>query len=73
MTTTHEPITADTITTTQIRQLRDEAVAAGDDRQVEYCDVALARWETPARRSVARQVCADAISSAHAMSDSQAI
>jgi len=38
--------TPETITTRQIRSLRDEALAAGDYAQVDICDVALAAHET---------------------------
>ena len=34
-------VTADTITTAQIRALRTEAAAAGDDAMVNMCDLAL--------------------------------
>ena len=81
MMTTTNRLTAEAITTDQIRALRDEAVEAGDDRQVDYCDVALApfrrqnddgselQWPwngLPADRDVARQVCAEAIIAARA-------
>lgn len=70
------PVTGSTITEADIRQLREEALAAGDDRQVEYCDIALAPYRfanddgtvlvwpwngQDADRTVARQVCAVAI------------
>lgn len=74
MTTTLE-ITADTITTEQIKALREEALAAGDRAQVDLCDVALAAHETADAeggelrgpdgeiwtRTEAREACADAI------------
>lgn len=76
-----DKLTAETITDEQIRQLREEAISHGDDRQVDYCDVALAPhrrlnedgsdlvwpWNgQPADRDRARQVCADAINYARA-------
>ena len=66
-------ITAETITTAQIRALRTEAAAAGDFEQVEICDVALSRAPVRtlsvigadgARVDVeedCRELCADAI------------
>jgi len=74
---TTETVTADTISRAQIKALREEARAAGDTRQVDYCDLALAAHETasedgadlvdpfgsPITRTEARQVCADAINS----------
>ena len=70
--------TADTITTAQIRALRDEAARRGDHDLVEICDVALAAqgaadsllqgpygsWT----RDEARGACADAINSAREQS-----
>jgi hypothetical protein len=39
-------LTAETITTAQIKALRAEAEAAGDRAQVDLCDLALAAHET---------------------------
>ena len=72
--------TAETITTAQIKALRSEAEAAGDDRMVHACGVALAAHETagelgdalvdydgqPTTRSEARAECAGAIAYAEA-------
>lgn len=70
------------ITNKQILALRTEALIAGDYRQVDICDVALAAHETateqgedltgpdgePMTRSEARDLCADVIASAEAQS-----
>lgn len=81
---TTNQLTAETITADQIRALREESRAEGDDRQVDYCDVAMARYRRqnadgsdlvwpwngqPADRDVARKVCADAINAARASDD----
>lgn len=80
------PLTAATITEGQIRKLRDDAGALGDDRQVDYCNVALAPYRfanddgsvlvypwngQDADRTVARKVCADAINAARAADDDE--
>mgnify|MGYP001015608157 CR=1 FL=1 len=68
-------LTAETITTAQIKALRAEAEAAGDRAQVDLCDLALAAHETADAqggdligpdgaiwtRTEAREACADAI------------
>lgn len=68
-------LTADTITREQIRDLRNEALAASDYVTVDMCDVALAAHEAadsegnplfasdgkPTTRTEAREACADAI------------
>ena len=71
---TNTTLTAETITTAQIKALRSEAMAAGDYAQVDICDRALAADDsttdqdgnTVARadlsREDARAECADAIS-----------
>lgn len=79
-----EPLTAATIRDRDIAQLREEAVANGDDRMVDCCDVARSAhrfanadgevlvWPfngLRADRDVARKVCADAINAARAMTD----
>lgn len=71
-----------TITNAQIRTLRTEARAAGDDVTAAYCELALAYTETAdvdgadlldpisgeaITRTEARAVCADAINAAAAM------
>lgn len=86
-TTNNNKLTAETITTKQIRALREEATKVGDDRQVDYCNVALAAhrrdnadgsplvwpWNgQPADRDVAREVCADAINEAAAVDTDEA-
>lgn len=78
-------VTADTITTKQIKALRNEALAADDSRQVDWCDIALAAHEradsegndligpdgVQTTRSKAREVCADVINYAAGEDDSQ--
>ncbi len=73
--TNNTTITAETITTAQIKALRAEAEAAGDRAQVDLCDLALAAHETADAqggdligpdgaiwtRTEAREACADAI------------
>ena len=68
-------VTADTITTAQIRALRTEAESAGDAWQVDLCDIALASHDTcnsdgtpligpcggQTTRTEAREACAEAI------------
>lgn len=66
-------LTAETITTAQIRALRNEAQAAGDYAQVDICDRALAADDSTTdqdgnevaradlNREDAREACADAI------------
>lgn len=70
-----DKLTAETITEQQIKALRAEAQGIGDDRQVIWCDVALAAHETSdssgnrlmspdgdrVTRSRARSACAYAI------------
>lgn len=82
MTNSTETMTADTVTATQIRALREEALAHGDQRQVDICDMALASHETADEiggdlvgpegdvwtRTQAREACADAINDAAAQS-----
>lgn len=72
----------DEISTSQIKALREEAMSAGDYRQVTVCDVALAPLERdnsdgtpledydgdPMTRTEARQLCADAVNAAKAAS-----
>lgn len=86
MTQTNQ-LTAETITASQIRQLRAEALACpvSDTRMIDICDVALADHETanddgdpmvdpdgdPITRTEARALCADAINDARAMDDSR--
>lgn len=77
-------LTAETITTRQIRDLRDEAMEASDYRMVDWCDVALASHETSdsagrelqgpgnhgtCTRTDAREICADAINNARAQQE----
>jgi hypothetical protein len=71
------------ITADQIRTLRDEAIAAGDYRQADLCDLALAPHETsdsqggdligpdgqPWTRSEAAEECARVIADAAAHDD----
>lgn len=73
-------MTADTITTAQIRALRQEALAAGGYDQELLCSIALAAHETadaeggdligpdgkPTTRTAAREACAEAIAAAQA-------
>lgn len=40
------PVTAETITDAQIEALLSEAGEVGDDRTIDICGVAMARWET---------------------------
>lgn len=75
-------ITADTITDKQIRQLREEALAAGDYKQVDLCNRALADDTidqdgnliafAEMSAEAAREKCADAIDAAQAMNDGYA-
>lgn len=79
-------LTADTITVKQIKALRNEALAADDLRQVDWCDIALAAHErsdseghalisptgVPTTRSKAREVCADVINYARGRDDAEA-
>lgn len=81
---TKQALTAETITTKQIKALRNEALAADDSRQVDWCDLALAAHErtdseggdliaptgVQTTRTRARQVCADAINYAAGEDDS---
>jgi hypothetical protein len=81
---TRQPLTGATITPKQIKALRDEAIAAGDYRQADWCDVALASHErtdsegntlfapsgVQTTRSKAREVCADVINYAAGQEDS---
>mgnify|MGYP006931613400 CR=1 FL=1 len=72
-------LTAETITTAQIRALRREAEAAGDYAQIDICDRALASDDTTTdqdgntvaradlSREDARAECAEAINAARAM------
>lgn len=62
-------LTADTITVSQIRALRDEALAHGDSRQVDICDVALCADGPPAPRTEARGQCAAVI--AYALAEAE--
>ena len=76
-------LNAETITARDIRALRAEAEAAGDYRQIDWCDVCLAgREETnddgmplvdpdgnPTTRTAAREICAAAINNARAQAD----
>lgn len=69
-----------TITIDQINALRSEACAAGDDRMVDWCDIALADHEDSnsqgeplidpdgdvTARTVGRAICAHAINAAAA-------
>lgn len=78
MTNTNQ-LTADTITPSQIRRLRTEAMEAGDDLQVECCDLALSDTiaiatinEALTTNTEARQLCADAINNARAQADARA-
>ena len=66
--TTKTPLTADTITTAQIRALKTEAATAGDDAMVATCRLALGLVEGANRGAEedARQSCADAINDATA-------
>lgn len=87
MPTNTNQLTAKTITTRQIKALREEALTAGDYRTVDTCDVALADHETanndgtplvgsdgqPTTRTDARAILADAFNEAAAMGDSQAV
>lgn len=57
-------LTAETITTDQIRRLRTEALTAGDSMQAELCELALDLEQTEARAE-----CARVINEAHAMED----
>lgn len=62
--TNNTTLTADTITTAQIRALRTEALAAGDHAQVDICDSALnlrANGAEAAGETWAAKACADAI------------
>jgi len=73
--TNNTTLTAETITTAQIKALRAEAESAGDRAQVDLCDLALAAHETVDAqggdligpdgaiwtRTEAREACADAI------------
>ena len=64
MTTNNTTITAETITTAQIRALRTEAAEHGDTEQVDICNHALDASETRNRTwtvEQARALCADAI------------
>ena len=54
-------LTAETVTTAQIRALRDEAGVAGDLEQVEICDIALGKPDQYRTLDDARELCADAI------------
>ncbi len=68
-------ITAYTVTTQRIMQLRSEALETSDYRMVDWCDIALAAYEradseghaliapsgVQTTRSKARAVCADAL------------
>lgn len=79
-----ETLTAETITVSQIKALREEAKAASDSRLVDVCDVALASLESdnvdgtpledsdgnPQTRSEARALVAEMINEARAMDDS---
>lgn len=56
-------MTTATITDSQIRTLRDEAAAAGDDAQVNLCNAALGLAESW-MVDEAREMCAKAISAA---------
>lgn len=78
---------AEAITDTQVRALREQALAASDYRQVDVCDVALATHETsdsqgaelvdsdghPTTRTEARAECARVLAAAAAMDDSDAV
>ena len=85
MTTAAPTLTADTITAAQIRALRDEATAAGDEEQAAWCDAALADYGADECVTIlyplalegrqvtlteAREACADAINAARAMGES---
>jgi len=62
--TNNTTLTAETITTAQIRALRTEAQEAGDTEQVSICNHALDTAESHNRSwtvDEARQLCADAI------------
>lgn len=52
-------VTADTITTAQIRYLDKEAKAAGDDPMRDECKVALDPAASATKRRAAREICAD--------------
>lgn len=52
-------VTADTISTAQIRYLDKEAKAAGDDPMRDECKVALDPAASAAKRRAAREICAD--------------
>lgn len=84
-TNTIEPLTADTITDDQIRALHCEAIAAGVERMVITCAIALRpiyvaptdvtverilRSEDNEMRRQARRMCARAINAARAAADS---
>lgn len=58
----------DTVTETQISNLRDEAAAAGDFAQVELCNLALAELERPWEGTEALAECVAAIRDAEAQS-----
>lgn len=75
---TKQPLTRNTITVKQIKALRNDALEAGDYRQVDWCDIALAAHEhsdsegnglispsgVQTTRSMARKICADVINAA---------
>lgn len=72
MTTT----TIETVTKSQIRSLRAEALLAGDSMQVELCDTALGRWTVEyhgegqlAVIDAAVAACVEAIQSAEAQAE----
>lgn len=54
----NQPITADTITDEQIRELRDGMI---DDFRVQWAIDALASHDHPQRRRNCRKICADII------------